>query len=178
MNKAKTIQQKQLFEVLQEPEDTQVLLLQHATHLALMLVNQLLENQVQGFTGERYSHAAGGSKPMVRHGFNPGSVRIQEKKYPVQVPRVRDRDSDRCVSLPLWENIKNSQGPDQLLLQRLLLGVVWVVFPVFILGERRQGRCGGHQGDGGCEQLLLHRSPPDGSRPPCPKTKWLSLNSG
>jgi transposase-like protein len=123
MNKAKTIQQKQLFEVLQEPEDTQVLLLQHATHLALMLVNQLLENQVQGFTGERYSHAAGGSKPMVRHGFNPGSVRIQEKKYPVQVPRVRDRDSDRCVSLPLWENIKNSQGPDQLLLQRLLLGI-------------------------------------------------------
>ncbi len=123
MNKAKTIQQKQLIEVLQEPEDTQVLLLQHATQLALMLVNQLLENQVRGFTGERYRHAADGPKPMVRHGFNPGSVRIQEKKYPVQVPRVRNRDSDQCVSLPLWENIKNSQGPDQLLLQRLLLGI-------------------------------------------------------
>jgi len=73
MNKAKTIQQKQLSEVLQEPIDTQVMLLQHATQLALMVVNELLENQVQGFAGERYSHCRGGVKSMVRHGFNPGS---------------------------------------------------------------------------------------------------------
>lgn len=123
MDKTKTIQQKQLIEVLQEPQDVQVMLLQHATQLALMLVNQLLENQVQGFAGERYSHASDGIKPMVRHGFNPGSVRIQEKKYPVLVPRVRNRNTREFVSLPAWENIKNSEGPDQLMLQRLLLGI-------------------------------------------------------
>lgn len=123
MDKTKTIQQKQLFDFLQEPEDSQVLLLQHASQLALMLVNQLLENQVQTYAGQRYSHAGKGVKPMVRHGFNPGSVRIQEKKYPVLVPRVRNRDTQECVSLPLWDQIKNSQGPDELLLQRLLLGI-------------------------------------------------------
>src|SRR5579862_4887288 len=123
MDKAKKIQQKRLIEVLQEPQDTQIILLQHATQLALMLVNQLLENQVQSFTGERYSHASDGVKSMVRHGFNPGSVRIQEKKYPVLVPRVRNRDTREFASLPVWENIKKSQGPDELLLQRLLLGI-------------------------------------------------------
>ncbi len=60
---------------------------------------------------------------MVRHGFNRGSVRIQEKKYPVQVPRVCNRDTQKFLSLPVWDNIKNSQEPDQLLLQRMLLGI-------------------------------------------------------
>jgi transposase-like protein len=123
MNKAKTIQQKQLIEVLQEPQDVQVTLLQHATQLALMLVNQLLENQVFSFTGQRYSHAEEGLKTLVRHGSNPGSVKIQEKKYPVQVPRVRNRDTNKFLPLPVWDSIKNSQGPDELLLQRMLLGI-------------------------------------------------------
>jgi len=123
MDKSKAIQQKQLIEIMQEPQSVQIAMLQHATRLALMLVNQLLEDQVQGYTGERYSHVPGDLKPVVRHGFNPGSVRIQEKKYPVRIPRVRDRRTQKAISLPAWDDIKESSGPDQLLLERLLLGI-------------------------------------------------------
>ncbi|GJQ33926.1 MAG: hypothetical protein HBSAPP04_27650 [Ignavibacteriaceae bacterium] len=123
MNKAKSIQTKQLFEIIQEPEAIQISLLQHATELAIMLVNQMLESQVATLAGERYSHNSVGSKPLVRYGYNPGSVKIQEKRYPVQVPRVRNQDKKKFISLPAWQNIQQSQGPDEQLLQRMLLGI-------------------------------------------------------
>jgi putative transposase len=123
MNKVKPIQQKQLIEIMQEPQSAQIAMLQHATQLALMLVNQILEEQVQCYTGERYSHLQGSGKPVVRHGFNPGSVRIQEKKYPVRIPRLRSRETQKTLPLPVWEDIKSGSGADQLLLERLLLGI-------------------------------------------------------
>ena len=99
MNKVKPIQQKQLIEIMQEPQSAQIAMLQHATQLALMLVNQILEEQVQCYTGERYS------------------------QYPVRIPRLRSRETQKTLPLPVWEDIKSGSGADQLLLERLLLGI-------------------------------------------------------
>jgi len=122
MNKANTKSNKPLSEVLVEPIDIQASYLGHLYELGILLVNQILEDAVQQYTGQRYSHSVSGGKDYVRYGYNPSSIKLQGQRHRLQVPRVHSQQEGKFVSLPALQQIRESQGPDSLLLRRLLLG--------------------------------------------------------
>jgi len=51
----------------------------------------LLENEVNEKVGKRYER----NSDYSRWGTNPGSIRIDEEKVMIAVPRIKDRKSDR-----------------------------------------------------------------------------------
>jgi transposase-like protein len=97
--------------------DTQVVLIQALIPLGLMAVNDLLQQEVAALAGARYERG----RTYVRHGSNPGSVKLGGQRHAVRVPRVRSRDGDE-VPLPGWLGLK-AQAHDTVLLRRVLCGL-------------------------------------------------------
>ena len=122
-NEIKQNNPKLLMEILQEPLEIKLKMIQQGLELSCRLINQLLEDNVRDYTGERYTHEPGGKKDIVRHGFNPGSVKIGSQKVPIRVPRIRDQGSNECISLETWDEIKNAEEPSEELLKSILLGI-------------------------------------------------------
>jgi transposase-like protein len=101
-----------------QPIDTKVELIRALIPLGLMALQETLEAEVCALAGTRYGR--GGE--AYRHGTNPGSVKLQGQRHPVQVPRVRRRQGQE-VSLQSWTALKQSGEPDETLLRRVLYGL-------------------------------------------------------
>lgn len=100
--------------------DTKVEMIRTLVPLGLMHVHELLDREVTALAGARYAHRDGSSG--VRHGSNPGTVRIAGQRLPIRVPRVR---GDRG-ELPLrsYAALHGSSGEvDEALLRRVLYGI-------------------------------------------------------
>lgn len=91
--------------------------------LGLLHVSQLLQQEVDDLVGPRY--ARGRENPhLVRHGHNPGSVKLAGQRHPLTVPRVRDRESRQEVPLESYRALQESGGElNETLLKRVLLGL-------------------------------------------------------
>lgn len=123
-DKIKQLKTHTLMESLNAPVDYKMELIQNGIQLTRLLIECFLEQDVSSLAGARYSHdIEAGSKEIVRHGYNPSSVKVGDKKIPVQVPRLRNQASGACESLPIWENIKASETPSDQLYKALLLGI-------------------------------------------------------
>ncbi len=102
---------------LTEDIDTKVELIKTLIPLGLMAVNEMLQGELETLVGPRYSR--GGE--TVRHGSNPGSVKLGGQRHAVRVPRVRTRDGEE-VPLQGWLGLK-TRAPDEGLLRRVLYGL-------------------------------------------------------
>lgn len=102
---------------LTEEMDTKLALIQALVPLGLMAVNDMLQQEVEGLAGKRYER----DSSYVRHGSNPGSVKLGGQRHAVRVPRVRSRDGAE-EPLPGWLGLK-TQAPDAVLLRRVLCGL-------------------------------------------------------
>ncbi len=60
--------------------------------LGLMHVHELSDEEVRSLVGERYERGEGYSG--IRHGSNPGSVRLGGQRLPIRVPRVRGEEGE------------------------------------------------------------------------------------
>ena len=98
--------------------DTRVELIRSLIPLGLMHVGEMLDEEVTALAGLR--HQRGGEH--VRYGSNRGSVKLQGRRYPVRVPRVRSREGGE-VGLQSWEALKRTGDPDEILLRRVLYGI-------------------------------------------------------
>jgi len=98
-------------------------LIQQLIPLGLMYVNELLQSEVKELAGDRYAREAA-PKERVRHGSNPGSVKLAGQRLRLEVPRVRNRRENCEVPLKSWEALQQSSGEVQAqLLRRLLYGI-------------------------------------------------------
>ena len=103
--------------------DAQVELIQALIPLGLMAVSQNLEAEVIALAGERYRRE-GGQPGLVRHGTNPGSVRLGGQRVPIRVPRVRNLAKGTEVSLATLQALRGAPGSvDETLLRRVLYGL-------------------------------------------------------
>lgn len=102
---------------LSEDIDTKVFLIQSLVPLGLMAVNDMLQREVDELAGDWYQR--GGA--YVRHGSNPGSVRLHGQRHALKVPRVRTRAGEE-VTLRGWTGLK-TRTPDEGLLRRVLYGL-------------------------------------------------------
>jgi len=100
--------------------DTKVEMIRSLVPLGLMHVHELLDREVMALAGVRYARQDGSSG--VRHGSNPGTVRIAGQRLPIQVPRVRGRRGE--MPLRSYAALHGSGGEvDEALLRRVLYGI-------------------------------------------------------
>ncbi len=58
--------------------------------LHLKMIMAVIAAEVESLCGKRHRRKAASQRPYYRHGTNPGTVRISERRVPIRVPRVRD----------------------------------------------------------------------------------------
>lgn len=112
-----------LSEVLEQGIDVKLHLLQHHAEMARLLAQEIMEEEVIGLAGERYSREKPQGGRYSRWGSNPGSIAVGDERAPVQVPRVRDRLDDRERPLESYQQLKKPVEIDDRLQRAILLGL-------------------------------------------------------
>ena len=99
--------------------DAKVELIRELIPLGLMHIQELLDDEVTALAGVR--HARGDGAPGMRHGSNPGSVRLAGQRVPIRVPRVRSAQGE--IPLRSYSTVNGSGEVDAVLLKRVLYGI-------------------------------------------------------
>jgi transposase-like protein len=110
-------------EVLDQPLEVKVHLLQHHIELSRLLINELLDEEVQEKTGPRYSHDKPHDGQYHRWGSNPGSVRVGDEKLRLQIPRIYDTHTKQSVPLERYRELRALPAVNDQLLTAVLLGL-------------------------------------------------------
>lgn len=100
--------------------DVRIALIQELVPLALMAAREEMEREVEELAGTRYGRK-NGDGGVYRFGFNPGSVKLGSKRYPIRVPRIRTADGE--ISLKSYELLHNGAGVSRDAVNRMLRGV-------------------------------------------------------
>jgi putative transposase len=107
----------------QQPRREQLEILADHLQLAIIMFNQLMNEEVRQLAGERYSRDKPHEGRYRRWGTNPGSMRIGVQRVPVQVPRIYDTAEEAHRPLQTYTTQRTLQQPSQTLLQAVLLGL-------------------------------------------------------
>lgn len=123
MHEFKQISRKKLEWLQEQSVDLKLELLRNHLSLCQIMINELLEEEVIDKAGERYSHQKPFEGRYSRWGYNPGSVRIGDKKLSVEVPRVMDNVEGKSVPLDRYDQLKEVESPSEQLVQGVLRGL-------------------------------------------------------
>lgn len=129
MNKDTTNPKQNLNWLLDQPFDVKAEILTHHLHLSEILIKALLDNEVSSYCGERYSRNRPHGGIYQRYGTNPGSIRMGDKKIPIEVPRVFNKQSCCFEQLQLYNQLKQIEQPSQELIQGVLHGLSMRDYP-------------------------------------------------
>ena len=123
MDKSTKISRENLAWLFEQPIDIKIsLLTQHLT-ISQLILNQILEEEVINLSGPRYSHEKPHFGAYSRYGFNPGSVRVGDKKVAVDVPRVVNNRTGHFEKLQSYEELKQLDEPTDQLVNGVLYGL-------------------------------------------------------
>lgn len=100
--------------------DNMALLLQSLIPVALMAVNNWIQDEVQQIVGSRYKHKNDFNGGLSRYGSQTGSIYLGKEKVKINKQRVRDTSSNKEIEL---ETYKNLQYPRELK-QNMLSGII------------------------------------------------------
>jgi len=118
-----SINRKKISWLLEQELDIKLEALNHHLDITRMLINDILEDEMLSFTGPRYSHLKPHDSKYSRWGFNPGSVKIGDRKIKVDVPRIYDKEEKRNISLENYSRMKELEAIDDRLLKAIILGL-------------------------------------------------------
>ena len=112
--------------LLDHPLDVKLHLLQHHAERARLLAEEILDEEIEALTGERYERKPS-ENSLRRWGTNPGSIRIDGERvptagFPAHVPRVRDTKAGKERPLQSYQAMKKRDVPDELA-EAILLGI-------------------------------------------------------
>lgn len=99
--------------------DAKVELIRGLIPLGLMHVHELLDDEVVALAGPRYARGDGAS--AMRHGSNPGTVRLAGQRIAVRVPRVRGEQGE--IALRSYQALHGFGEVNDQLLRRVLYGI-------------------------------------------------------
>jgi putative transposase len=106
---------------INQPAAVQIELFRHYVSVALLMANQLFEDEVKQKAGERYSHDE--QAEYSRWGTNPGSIRIGEEKLKVKVPRLYDNQKHETISPEAYKTMKQLELPSPELMKKIIRGI-------------------------------------------------------
>ena len=102
--------------------DTRIVLIQALIPLGLDAVSALLQEEVTRLAGPRYERKEA-DQAHRRWGGQPGSVYLSDQKLPIQVPRVRNVETQTEVLLDAYQALQSPRQVDDGLLLRVLNGL-------------------------------------------------------
>ncbi|NBB87923.1 MAG: hypothetical protein GVY12_17110 [Bacteroidetes bacterium] len=111
-----------LRQVLDQPIDVKLQLLQHYAEMARLLATEIMNEEVETLAGARYSRQKPHGGRYRRWGCNPGSICVDGERVPVDVPRVRDRIEETERPLQSYQAMKEAAPPGGLA-EAILLGL-------------------------------------------------------
>ncbi len=114
---------KRIKTVLNSSNETKLALLKHQFEISMLLINDMLEDEVTQYAGERYSHKKPNKGRYNRWGTNPGSVWIGEEKVSIDVPRIYDNENNCNKSLENYAKLKSIEPDEGRLLKAMLHGL-------------------------------------------------------
>ena len=123
MNKTTKVHRENYDWFYQQPTDIKFEMLLNHLELSRIMINQIFEEIVREKTGDRYEHAGDGQKKYYRHGFNPGSIKLKDQRLPIEIPRIRESSTGKCISLPALENLKTVPEPNDEFLKKIIHGI-------------------------------------------------------
>ena len=123
MDKSTKISREKLSWLFEQPIDIKVSMLTQHLSICQMIINQILEEEVTSLAGSRYSHEKPHSGSYSRYGFNPGSVRIGDKRLSVDVPRIINNEDGRFTPLQSYAELKKIDEPTDELVNGVLYGL-------------------------------------------------------
>lgn len=123
MDKSTKITREKLSWLYEQPIDIKISLLTQHLSISQLILNQILEEDVINLSGPRYSHDKPHFGAYSRYGFNPGSVRIGDKKVAVDVPRVVNNRTGHFEKLHSYEELKQLDEPTDQLVNGVLYGL-------------------------------------------------------
>jgi hypothetical protein len=100
-------------------QETRLALIQMLVPVGLMRAEEELRQEAERLAGRRYARG----KENGWWGSNPGYVYLGDQKVTVEVPRVRNRRTNREVPLSSYEGLQNPSMIDELMLNRVLKGL-------------------------------------------------------
>jgi len=107
-----------LMDSYSEDFNVKMSVIQELIPLGLKAVAEELSNEVKKLAGERYSR--GGE--IDRWGRQNGSVYLRDQKFPLKVPRLRNKTTDEEVSLEAYQRLQQPFNDDGAM-KRLLHGL-------------------------------------------------------
>ena len=105
-----------------EDLDARIEAIQLLVPLGLEAVAEELQRAVMELAGRRYQRKES-DQPYRRWGSQRGSVYPGDQKVPVEVPRVRNVDSDTEVALDAYQALQTPRKMDEGLLRKVLKGI-------------------------------------------------------
>ena len=103
--------------------EMKVEMLQHHVELCKMIIQEILEDEVRGLAGERYSRTKPYGGVYSRWGENPGSVRIGKEKVRVRVPRVYNHTEGVHHSLESYRQMRSLEVPKEDVVKGIMRGL-------------------------------------------------------
>lgn len=120
--KSTKISREKLDWLIQQPVDVKMQLLGHHMELCRLLINALLQEEVEQYAGNRYQRG-GSNGRYYRWGYNPGSVKLGSEKLPVEVPRLRDRQTGEFQSLERYHQLQQLPDHSEELVKAIISGL-------------------------------------------------------
>ena len=117
------INQENLRWLLTQPADVKIAMLESHLDLCRLLVNEILEEEVTSLCGAKYAHEKPHNGRYSRWGTNPGSVQIGEHRLTVIVPRIKDEEADKMVTLKSYDRLRDTTLDEEYLMRGILLGL-------------------------------------------------------
>ena len=110
-------------ELMSDGLEMKLHMVQHHAQMAYLLAGELLNEEIEYLTGEKHERDKPLGGRFRRWGSNPGSVRIDNERVPIRVPRVRDVEASRERPLESYQHLKAGISIDEQLEKSILLGL-------------------------------------------------------
>ena len=114
---------KNLKEVFESDAITKLALLKNQYAISLMLIDEILEDEVRKYSGDRYSREKPHNGRYSRWGSNPGSVWVGDEKVSIDIPRLYDKENKQNKSLENYEKLKEIEPDEERLMKAILYGL-------------------------------------------------------
>lgn len=112
-----------LHQVQEQGLEMKLALLQHHAHLAKLLAQEIMKDEVIGLAGEHYSHEKPNAGRYRRWGKNPGGIQVNGERMRMDIPRLRDVEEGRERPLKSYQAMKRPLEVDTKLEEAILLGL-------------------------------------------------------
>lgn len=109
--------------LLEQSRSVKLDLIQNHLSICQIMLNELFEEEVIEYAGERYSHDKPKDGQYSRWGYNPGSVQVGDKRLKMEVPRIRNMDTGKFVGLNSYDKMRHIETPTDQLLKGVLKGL-------------------------------------------------------